>query len=89
MNITRTIATVALATIPLAACELQPGQPDHITVTELEAPWVQVTAPTELWVQMVTEGAFAERCVTNFGGVMYNDSRGFICEVGADQDQPG
>lgn len=88
MTITRTLAAVALATIPLAACELQPGQPDHIVVAELEAPWLSVTPPTELWIEMITEGDFEGRCTTNFGGVMWIDSRGFICEVGPDQDQP-
>ena len=68
------------------ACELQPGQPDHIWIAELEAPWVQVTPPTEMWIEMITEGDFAGRCTTNFGGVFYIDSRGFICEVGLDQD---
>lgn len=74
-----------LTLIPLAACELQPGQPDHIVVSELEAPWVTATAPTELWVEMITEGDMPGRCSTNLGGVFYVDSRGHICEVGVDQ----
>ena len=47
---------------------------------------MQVTPPTEMWIEMITEGDFAGRCTTNFGGVFYIDSRGFICEVGLDQD---
>tara|TARA_R110000868_G_scaffold73658_3_gene213463 strand:+ start:210 stop:479 length:270 start_codon:yes stop_codon:yes gene_type:complete len=73
---------VPLLALVATGCELAPGQPDHIDISELEAPWVQTVAPTQLWVHMITEGNFAERCVTNFGGVMFNDSRGFICEVG-------
>lgn len=88
---TRRIILTALAIaaiVPLAGCELAPGQPDHITVTEIEAPWVQVTPPTELWVEMIPVGDFEGRCVTNLGGTFYNDGRGQICEVGLDQDNP-
>ena len=85
---TRLLATlVPVLALAATACELQPGQPDHIWVAELEAPWLQATAPTELWIEMITEGDFSGRCSDNFGGVFYIDSRGFICEVGADQDQ--
>lgn len=84
---TRLLATlVPVLALAATACELQPGQPDHIYVTELEAPWVTTVQPTELWIEMITEGDFAGRCTTNFGGVFYIDSRGHICEVGLDQD---
>ena len=36
-HIATTVAALTALTIT-AGCELQPGQPDHITVTELEAP---------------------------------------------------
>ena len=85
MNRIVCLATLATVTA-LTGCELQPGQPDHIVVTELEAPWVSAVVPTELWIEMITEGDFAGRCRDNFGGVFYIDSRGFICEVGLDQD---
>ena len=64
------------------ACELQPGQPDHIYVNELEAIWVSVVPPTELWVRMIPESDWKGRCITNLNGNPYNDSRGLICEVG-------
>ena len=78
---------IPLLALAATACELQPGQPAYIYVDELEAPWLTATPPTELWVRMIPEGDFAGRCADNFGGVFYNDSRGLICEVGADQDQ--
>ena len=70
-----------LALAGTACGELQPGQPDHIYVNELEAIWVTATPPTELWVRMIPEGDFRGRCLTNHGGNFYNDSRGLICEV--------
>ena len=80
---TLTLATlVPVLTLAATACELQPGQPDHIYVAELEAPWLSVTPPTELWVRMIPEGDFKGRCRDNFAGNFYNDSRGLICEVG-------
>ncbi len=72
---------VPVLTLAATACELQPGQPAYIYVDELEAPWVDVQLPTEMWVRMIPEGDFKGRCVTNFAGNFYNDSRGLICEV--------
>lgn len=79
---TTLIATALAATTVLATagCELQPGQPHHITVDELEAPWVDVTPPTELWIRMVTEGDFNDRCITNFGGTLRLDGT-HVCVV--------
>lgn len=80
---TRTALTaIALtaATTLATGCELQPGQPHHITVDEIEAPWVQVTPPTELWIRMVTEGDFNDRCITNFGGTLRLDGT-HVCVV--------
>lgn len=88
MTMKTTIAIAALTLVAATGCELQQGQPDHITVTELEAPWVDVTPPTELWIEMIPEGDFEARCAGNFGGTFWNDSRGLICEVGLDQDVP-
>lgn len=63
-----------------AGCELQDGQPHHIVVSELEAPWVDVTPPTELWIEMVTEGDFTDRCTANFGGTLRLDGT-HVCVV--------
>ncbi len=82
MRLRTAITAIALtATATLAtACDLQPGQPHHITVTELEAPWVDVTPPTELWIRMVTEGDFTDRCIANFGGTLRLDGT-HVCVV--------
>jgi hypothetical protein len=82
MRYRNALTAIALAaTATFTGCELQPGQPHHITVTELEAPWVDVTPPTELWIEMITEGDFKERCATNFGGTFRSDSNGRLCIV--------
>jgi hypothetical protein len=72
---------VPVLALAATACELQPGQPAYIYVNELEAPWVDVQLPTEMWVRMIPEGDFKGRCSYNFAGNFYNDSRGLICEV--------
>lgn len=77
---------VPVLALAATACELQPGQPAYIYVNELDAPWIDVQPPTEMWVRMMPEGDHRARCEYNFDGVFYNDSRGLICEVGLNQD---
>ena len=62
------LAALTVAAVALCGCELQPGQPAEITVTEAEAWWVDVTPPTKLNAWMDTAGDMRARCEQNFAG---------------------
>lgn len=74
------IPALTLAT----ACDPTPyAKRDHVTITELEASSVYPAPGVELWVKLIPEGNFVDRCTNNLGGTFYNDGSGLICEVTA------
>ena len=62
-----------LVAVPvLAACDPAPyAKVDHVTIDEIEASSVVAAPGVELWVQMITEGDFVERCASNLGGTYH------------------
>ncbi len=74
----------AIPALTIAATACDPTPPyaiRNVTITELEASSVYPAPGATLYVQMIPEGNFKDRCVNNLHGTFYNDSRGLICEV--------
>lgn len=71
-----TIAIAASGPFALAACreDRYPyAKLDHVVIQELEAGSVMTEPEVELWVVMIPEGDFRDRCVANLGGTYRPD----------------
>lgn len=79
----RKFLTLLVAVPALAACNTFPyAKQDHVTIAEIEASSVTAEPGVELWVRMILEGSWEDRCHYNLGGEMSHDGH-FICVVPA------
>ena len=68
------ITLAAAGPFALAACNDRPyAKQDHVVIDEIEASSVNAEPGVELWVVMVPEGDFRDRCATNLGGTYRPD----------------
>ncbi len=77
------ITAALLAVTALTACNDRPyAKVDHVTIQEIESSSVNAEPGVELWVIMILEGSWEDRCRYNLGGEMSHDGR-FVCVVPA------
>lgn len=71
-----TVALVALVALVASGCDEQKRQtykPHHAEIPEMYAYGVVAEPEVELWVVMIPEGDFIERCASNFQGAYQYD----------------
>jgi hypothetical protein len=77
------ITAILTALTVLTACNDRPyAKVDHVTIQEIESSSVNAEPGVELWVIMILEGSWEDRCRYNLGGEMSHDGR-FVCVVPA------